>query len=196
MENQNIKQELLSILGLLAGSLGGLASINIDHFEVVISSESIYSFVEQIKTHPRLKFNMLLDITAVDWMDQKNSRYEIVYHFLSIELKNRVRIKVSLDESKPNIKSITELYSSALCLEREVFDMYGINFEGHPDLRRILMYPEFKGYPLRKDYPVQAKQPRIELRAPEVQNTATFMNRPTLYSINNQKKQNLSRETI
>jgi NADH:ubiquinone oxidoreductase subunit C len=74
-------------------------------------------------------------------------------------------------------------------MEREAWDMYGVTFKGHPDQRRILMYDEFEGHPLRKDYPVQGKQPRIPLRSPEVRNTAVDMARPNLVSINRRAKQ-------
>jgi NADH-quinone oxidoreductase subunit C len=108
----------------------------------------------------------------------------MVYHLMSLSFGYRLRVKVAVDESKPEVDSLVTLWPGANFMEREVWDMYGIAFKGHPDLRRILMYEEFVGYPLRKDYPVQGKQPRIRLRAPEVQNTATQMNRPSLVQIN------------
>ena len=103
-------------------------------------------------------------LTAVDylkWPEQKGKRFEIVYHFFSLEYNLRIRVKFSIDD-KEKSPSLTEFYKNANWLEREVYDMYGIKFEGHPDLRRILMYDEFKGYPLRKDYPLKKRQPRLE----------------------------------
>lgn len=89
------------------------------------------------------------------------ARFEVVYHFFSLVLKHRLRIKVPLEESGPEVDSLTPLWASANWFEREVWDMYGIRFRGHPNLKRILMYESFQGYPLRKDYPVSKRQPLI-----------------------------------
>ena len=88
-------------------------------------------------------------------------RFEVVYHFFSLPLKSRIRVKVPVEESDPMVASLTPLWASANWFEREVWDMYGIRFRGHPDLKRILMYEEFVGHPLRKDYPVNKRQPLI-----------------------------------
>jgi NADH-quinone oxidoreductase subunit C len=135
----------------------------------------------------QLQFSMLLDITAVDWMDQREDRFEVVYQLLSISTTQRITVKVALPESAPEIASAVPLFRSANFLEREVWDMFGIRFKGHPDLRRILMYEEFKGHPLRKDYPVQGKQPRVPLRMPEVENTAQHMKRGDLVAIRSRR---------
>jgi NADH-quinone oxidoreductase subunit C len=132
---------------------------------------------------------MLTDLTAVDWMDARANRFEVVYQLLSISKNRRLTIRVELSEDKPRIPSATALWQGANFLEREVWDMFGIIFEGHPDLRRILLYEEFKGHPLRKDYPVQGKQPRVPLRAPEVENTARRMHRGDLVTIRPRDKQ-------
>ncbi|MDO8730884.1 MAG: NADH-quinone oxidoreductase subunit C [Candidatus Omnitrophota bacterium] len=89
------------------------------------------------------------------------ARFEVVYHFFSLPLKRRIRLKVPVEESKPEVDSLVPLWAAANWFEREVWDMYGIRFRGHPDLKRILMYPEFEGHPLRKDYPVNKRQPLI-----------------------------------
>ena len=89
------------------------------------------------------------------------SRFAVVYHFFSTTHKHRLRFIVPVEESAPEVDSLTSLWPAANWLEREVWDMFGIKFRGHPDLRRILMYPEFKGHPLRKDYPVNKRQPLI-----------------------------------
>jgi len=126
---------------------------------------------------------------------RSEDRFEIVYHLLSIPGLKRLRIKVALSEDKPEIDSATDLWTAANFLEREVWDMYGIKFRGHPDLRRILMYEEFQGHPLRKDYPVQAKQPRVPLRMPEVENTARDMKRPTLVQIRKSADRKLNNDS-
>ena len=88
-------------------------------------------------------------------------RFEVVYHFFSLPLKQRIRLKVPVPEAQPEVDSLTPLWASADWYEREVWDMYGIRFRGHPNLKRILMYESFEGHPLRKDYPVNKRQPLI-----------------------------------
>ena len=89
------------------------------------------------------------------------TRFVVVYHFYSLQHKHRLRLVVPVQEAKPEVDSLTELWAGADWLEREVWDMFGIRFQGHPDLKRILMYEEFEGHPLRKDYPVNKRQPLI-----------------------------------
>jgi NADH-quinone oxidoreductase subunit C len=89
------------------------------------------------------------------------ARFAIVYHFYSLEHKHRLRLVVPVAESDAELDSLTSLWAGANWLEREVWDMYGIRFRGHPDLKRILMYEEFEGHPLRKDYPVNKRQPLL-----------------------------------
>ena len=101
-----------------------------------------------------------MDLTAVDHLP-KTPRFEVVYHLYSSSQGHRLRIKAWLDDRAPTAASVTPLWASADWMEREVFDMYGIQFEGHPDLRRILLYDEFEGHPLRKDYPKTRRQPLI-----------------------------------
>ncbi len=125
-----------------------------------VRAENLVKVVTYLKNDPRLLFNFLVDITAVDWLGRK-PRYEVVYHLLSISLRRRLRIKVGVDDAQPAVDTITPLYGSANWLEREVWDMFGIRFRGHPDLRRILLYDEFQGHQLRKDYPIRKRQPRI-----------------------------------
>ena len=91
----------------------------------------------------------------------ENARFAVVYHFFSLPLKHRLRVEVPLDEDDPEVDSVTSLWPGADWLEREVWDMFGIRFRGHPNLKRILMYAEFDGHPLRKDYAVNRRQPLI-----------------------------------
>jgi len=99
-------------------------------------------------------FNYLCDLTAVDWYPSE-PRFEVVYHLLSIPGKERVRLKAKLDGSSPAIESVTSVWPSANFFEREVFDLFGVRFTGHPNLRRIMMPDDWEGHPLRKDYPVE-----------------------------------------
>ncbi|MCB9029615.1 MAG: NADH-quinone oxidoreductase subunit C [Deltaproteobacteria bacterium] len=161
-----------------------VSKIDLGDLVVEIQRESVGEFFKRLKEDPDLTFNMLTDVTAVDWLDKKSNRFEVVYHLRSFEHGYFVRVKVALPESDPTIDSVLPYWHAADFLESEVWDMYGINFRNNPDIRRMMMYEEFEGHPLRKDYPVQGKQPRIEMRYPEVRNTAKDMVRHTLVQIN------------
>jgi NADH-quinone oxidoreductase subunit C len=121
-------------------------------------------FISQIMTFakqdPRLQFNVLVDITAVDF-PEREPRFDVVYNLLSIATKRRLRIITRIGGKEPTVESLTSLWGGANWLEREVWDMFGISFAGHPDLRRILLYEEFEGHPLRKDYPTRKRQPLV-----------------------------------
>ena len=112
-------------------------------------------------------FEMLMDLTAVDYLGEE-LRFEVVYHLKSLSKNYRLRIKARVPEDDPTLASLTPLWKGANWFERECHEFYGIRFQGHPDLRPLLLYPEFKGYPLRKDYPLDGRQPRLPLIAPEV----------------------------
>ena len=124
-----------------------------------------------LKTDMRLAYDFLSDITAVDYWKKQEPRFEVVYQILSLKDRQRLRIRVPVPESDPAVDSLTPLWRGANFLEREVWDLFGICFIGHPDLRRILLYDEFEGYPLRKDYPVNLWQPRV----PEREVAGTFV---------------------
>jgi len=126
--------------------------INFGQLYIDINFEDIISTILFLKTNQKCKFRQLIDITAVDY-PQKEKRFKIVYLLLSHENNLRLIINTSIDE-KGTIPSITKIFPSANWMEREVFDMYGISFKDHPDLRRILTDYGFDGYPLRKDFPL------------------------------------------
>ena len=105
-------------------------------------------------------FDMLTDLTAVDYLG-RTPRFEVVYHLYATGANQRLRIKARVSEETAEIASVVALYASANWMEREVFDLYGIHFDGHPDLRRILLYDGFEGHPLRKDYPKERRQPLV-----------------------------------
>ena len=117
------------------------------------------------KTDAALAFEMLIDLTAVDYLRfpgrEDGPRFEVVYHLYSLQHNHRLRLKVRVEETDAVVPSAVSLWPIANWLEREVWDMFGIRFEGHPDLRRLLMYEGFEGHPLRKDYPVDRRQPLI-----------------------------------
>ena len=100
----------------------------------------------------------------MDYLDKRTPRFEVVYHLYSLSKNHRLRVKIPVAGEDPVVDSLTPLWKGANWLEREVWDMFGIRFRGHPDLRRILLYEQFEGYPLRKDYPVNYRQPLVKER--------------------------------
>ncbi|MCX7958843.1 MAG: NADH-quinone oxidoreductase subunit C [Deltaproteobacteria bacterium] len=133
----------------------------------LIRKESLLGFVKFLKEEPDIKMEQVTDITAVDWYKIREYRFEVIYHFYSYTLNHRLRLRVRIGEDDVKIPSITGIFSGANWFERECYDMYGIIFLNHPDLRRILLYPEFVGHPLRKDYPIDKRQPLVKLRRAE-----------------------------
>ena len=131
---------------------------------IELSPNEYFEKVEELKNDG---FEMMVDLTAIDWFRKKEPRFESVVNFLSVSKNTRVCLVVKVNDDL-NVPSITSLYPSSNFYEREVFDMFGINFEGHPDLTRILMPDDWNGHPLRKDYgsgriPVQFKNaPKVE----------------------------------
>jgi len=132
----------------------------------VIQREALVEVVSWLREVHDLELNMLTDMTAVDYLQQGHEpRFEVVYHLYSVARKHRLRLKVQLAEEDPVVDSLCEQFKIANWFEREIWDMYGIRFKGHPNLKRILLYEEFVGHPLRKDYPKERRQPL--LRRPE-----------------------------
>jgi NADH-quinone oxidoreductase subunit C len=133
----------------------------------IIRPAALRDVAKFLKETPELDFDYLMDLTAVDYLFfaggriQKEFRFEIVIHFYSLKHNHRIRIKVPVAEENPEVDTLSDLWASANWYEREVWDMFGIKFKGHPNLKRILMYEEFKGHALRKDYPFNKRQPLI-----------------------------------
>ena len=124
-----------------------------------IEIEDLHSKVEELRNEG---YEMLVDLTVVDWYRKRDSRFELVINLLSLSKKRRIRIISAFPENSLECKTLTDIYPGANFYEREAFDMYGITFEGHPDLTRILMPDDWVGHPLRKDFglgkiPVQFK---------------------------------------
>ena len=143
--------------------------VSFGELSVDVAPPNIAGFVDFLKADNACKFSTLVDLTAVDY-PERPKRFEIVYHFLSMFQNHRIRLKMAIreDEIAP---SITEVHPSANWFEREVFDMFGILFSGHPDLRRILTDYGFRGYPLRKDFPTTGY---VELRYDEAQKRVVY----------------------
>lgn len=125
-----------------------------DEMTIYLDRSAIREACALLKEDPACPFNFLSDVTCVDWYPSE-PRFEVVYHLLSIPKKERVRLKVKLDSASPTVESLTPIWPGANYFEREVFDLFGIRFTGHPYLRRIMMPEDWEGHPLRKDYPVE-----------------------------------------
>ena len=130
-----------------------VAAVSVKHGELTIeiAASRVVETLKFLRDHPSCQFTTMVDITAVDY-PSREKRFDVVYHFLSIPQNQRIRVKAAIREEE-SIASVTGLYPSADWFERETFDMYGVVFSGHPDLRRILTDYGFRGYPLRKDFP-------------------------------------------
>lgn len=140
-----------------------------DELTIYVDKEFLLPLMEQLKTHPDFLFRTLIDVTAIDYLGEEQ-RFQVIYNLLSMLHNQRVRVKVSLSEGD-EIPSITGIYSSSDWYEREVFDMYGIKFSGHIDLRRILTDYGFRGHPLRKDFPLTGYN---EVRYDEVRKRVVY----------------------
>lgn len=128
----------------------------------VIRREALLAVAEWIKSNPEFDMSVLMDLTAVDGLKMGwKSRFEVVCHFYSVSKNHRLRIKVRIEEKDAVVPSLVKFWPAADWFEREVWDMFGIRFDGHLNLKRILMYEEFTGHPLRKDYPYNKRQPLI-----------------------------------
>ncbi len=131
-----------------------------DELSLTVSKEHLLSVISFLKEHPSLQFTMLKDILAVDWA-RSERRFQVNYNLYSISQRMRVRVRTFLDENSPNVDSVTGLFASADWYERETYDMHGVMFDNHPDLRRMYMPEDFVDpetgdplYPLRKEFPV------------------------------------------
>lgn len=131
---------------------------------VIVRPEDLRAVLSFLRDDPEMAFNFLSDVTAVDYLtypEPKPTRFEVVYHLYSLRWGHRIRIKtpVAINQSVP---TASDLWESADWAERETWEMYGIVFDGHPNLKRLLTHKDFVGHPLRKDYPIRKRQPLAE----------------------------------
>jgi len=149
-------QDTLDGLSELVVSIGedAVDAVRTAHGELTVFAvrDQIVPLIRRLRDHDNCKFQTLIDICGVDY-PEREQRFEVVYHLLSMRLNQRIRVKVQTDEATP-VQSLTGVFPGANWYEREAFDMYGIQFADHPDLRRILTDYGFEGYPLRKDFPL------------------------------------------
>jgi NADH-quinone oxidoreductase subunit C len=145
-----------AVARLLAWDPAAVQSVKFDYNEMTVYLEPSHlrEACVLLRDDPSCPFNFLADVTCVDWYPSE-PRLEVVYHLLSIPRKERVRLKVRLESGNPTVESVTSVWPAANFFEREVYDLFGVRFNGHPYLRRILMPEDWEGHPLRKDYPVE-----------------------------------------
>ncbi|MBW2146428.1 MAG: NADH-quinone oxidoreductase subunit C [Deltaproteobacteria bacterium] len=129
-------------------------SIFRDEVTVRIRASAVIPICRFLKDEESLQYNFLIDVTSVDYPDRAE-RFDVVYHLYSLSNNDRLRLKTGVGGDQPSIDSVTSVWKTANWLEREVFDLMGIHFKGHPDLRRIVLPDDWEGHPLRKDYPLK-----------------------------------------
>ncbi|MES2335517.1 MAG: NADH-quinone oxidoreductase subunit C [Pseudomonadota bacterium] len=144
-------QELAAIIELKQAEAVVSATVAHGELTLVANLATLRALAETLRDDPSCRFSTLVDITAIDH-PERSTRFDVVYHFLSMYRNHRIRVKVKVGEDEM-VPSLIDLYPAANWFEREVFDMFGILFSGHPDLRRILTDYGFRGHPLRKDFP-------------------------------------------
>jgi NADH-quinone oxidoreductase subunit C len=152
-----------AVLETLVGKFGDdIVSTHSDFGDdtALVRRERIVEICTFLRDDPGLRFDFAMDLTGVDYLGEE-PRFEVVYHLYSLEKKHRVRIKTRVPEEDPVIDSVIPVWAGMDWYEREAYDMYGIVFRNHPNLKRILMYESFVGHPLRKDYPKAKRQPTI-----------------------------------
>ena len=147
-----ILKELGEYVELKLGRAVQAATVRHDELTLTVGREDIARVLRFLRDDGRCRFEVLIDICGVDY-PERAERFEVVYHLLSPRLNQRVRVKLSTDEATP-VASAVEIFAAANWFEREAYDMYGILFTGHPDLRRLLTDYGFQGFPLRKDFPL------------------------------------------
>jgi NADH-quinone oxidoreductase subunit C len=140
----------------------GVQSTHAQHGDAtaVVDRAQIAALLRFLRDDEETSFEMLVDLCAVDYLGEQ-PRFEVVYHLYSVSKNHRLRVRARVPEDPCVIDSVHSVWPAADWMEREVFDLYGIRFAGHPDLRRLLLYEEFEGHPLRKDYPKERRQPLI-----------------------------------
>ena len=131
------------------------SEVNLGDSVLFVEPERIHDIAEYLKNDPDLNFDYLSNITGADYLnEEREPRFEVVYELHSIEKNHSIRIRVGLNEEDPTISTVSDLWKGAIYPERELFDMFGFNIEGHPNLSRLIMPEEWEGNPLRKDYPL------------------------------------------
>ena len=158
-------KKLQPILGKLEKEFGGTASEYRGDVSLVIPAERIVAACQQVHA---LGFELLSALTAVDYWPEERPRFHIIYQFTSVSMNLVLTLRVPLPGINPSLPTVSHLYRNANWRERELWDMFGIKFQGHPDLRRILMPADWEGHPLRKDYPLGYEEPQFTFNFEEI----------------------------
>jgi NADH-quinone oxidoreductase subunit C len=143
-----------------AGLAGAIQDTALPQGDAVIfvNPDSLQKVAAFLKNDPALKFDYLSDVCGVDYLlEEREPRFEAVYLLYSIDHQHSIRVRVGIDEDEPSVPTVSELWKGALYPEQELFDMFGINVEGHPKMERLIMPKEWVGHPLRKDYPLMTE---------------------------------------
>jgi len=171
--NESLVESLKSDLNIAEESL----RCDLDEVTLTLAASSLSKSMSVLRDAPKLKFDLLIDVCGVDYADhpdkhQLKSRFAVIYHLLSIDLNHRIRIRVFCeDDEQPVVTSVVDIWAGANWFERETFDLYGIVFDGHPDLRRLLTDYGFVGHPLRKDFPLSG---HVEMRYDPVEKRVVY----------------------
>jgi NADH-quinone oxidoreductase subunit C len=153
LEQLKDRPPVARLLGWNPTAVAG-AKFDRNELGIWVARDAIRDACAILRDDPQLPFDFLSDLTCVDWYPSQ-PRFEVVYHLLSIPRKQRVRLKVQVSGDDPVVQSVTSVWPAANFFEREIFDLFGVRFDGHPYLRRLLMPEAWEGHPLRKDYPVE-----------------------------------------
>lgn len=153
LEQLKDRAEVARLLSWKAAAVEG-AKLDRNELSIYIERTSLREACTTLKNDPELNYDSVADITCVDWVPN-DPRFEVIYHLFSTVTKKRVRLKVRLSGDDARIDSLTAIWPGANFFEREVFDLFGVRFQEHPNLKRILMPDNWEGHPLRKDYPVE-----------------------------------------
>ena len=171
--NESLVEAIKSDLNIAEESL----CCDLDEVTLTLAASSLSKSMSVLRDAPKLKFDLLIDVCGVDYADhpdkhQLKSRFAVIYHLLSIDLNHRIRIRVFCeDDEQPVVTSVVDIWAGANWFERETFDLYGIVFDGHPDLRRLLTDYGFVGHPLRKDFPLSG---HVEMRYDPVEKRVIY----------------------
>ncbi|MDX1763962.1 MAG: NADH-quinone oxidoreductase subunit C [bacterium] len=149
---EGLKDRLPALVVELSRSSGQLA--------MTVDKKDIVAVCRVLKEHRDMNFDYLADLCGVDYLGKREKRFQVVYNLYSIALNHRIRVKTDVSEEDCAVDSVTEIWKTANWHERELYDMFGIDVKGHPELERILMPEDWEGYPLRKDYPLRGKGQR------------------------------------
>ncbi len=158
--------KLETVIQSLEKDFGAEAKEMFGEVELTLSSENI--IVAAQKLRDEFDFAFLSTITAVDYFPEETPRYHVIYVLRSLSENLQLTLRVPVEGNNPSIPTLTEVYKNANWRERELWDMFGIKVEGHPDLRRILMPDDWEGHPLRKDYPLGAEEPQFSFNFEEI----------------------------